>query len=403
MVQTEIAVIGGGASGLAAAIEAARILPGGVMLLERLSRVGKKLLATGNGRCNLGNRNARAEAYTGGRVLVRQVLSMHGDTVAFFEGMGLYVRADAEGRCYPYSNAAASVLDALRLEAARLGVMERCGFEVVALMPGEGGCVLRSSEGERIFARKVIFAAGGRAAPVMGTDGSAMKLLRGVEIVRQRPALGPLTCTDRELRSLKGQRVQAQVTAWKKEEQLGQSRGEVQFNDGVLSGICVFDLEALEPERVSLDLLPEHSYYKTLDLLQELARVRETCPLEDWLTGLFPKRVGLCLLKRATDRLLTDPAGALTLPELERLARTIKDWDFSVTPSGWERAQATAGGVDCGELTEQLELKKWPGVYVTGEAVDVLGPCGGYNLQWAWASGRCAGCAAARAAEKEMG
>lgn len=391
MYYCDIAVIGGGASALAAAIESAR---GGafVYILERLGRVGKKLLVTGNGRCNLTNTEASADSYMGDANLIGPILERFGDSVDFFDSMGLYTRADSAGRIYPMSNAASSVLDALRLECSRLGVAELCDFEAVSLDIGDA-FVVTSADGRKVRAGKVIFACGGKAAPKLGTDGSAFEMLKqkGISVTSLAPALSPLRCSAPELKALKGLRVSAAVRAGRGNSLVAETEGEVQFGDSVLSGICVFDTAAFSPDELALDLLPEYSVAEVSDILSSIAVCRAEAAAEDAFTGLFNKRIAQCLLRRVTKRQLNTPCGALSQDELNALASVAKDWRFPVGSGDWEKAQVTRGGVPAHELGGTLELKKLPGVYVCGEAVDVLGPCGGYNLHWAWASGRQAG------------
>ena len=397
MYYCDIAITGGGASALAAAVEAAR---GGayVCVLERLGRVGKKLLMTGNGRCNLSNERASAESYMGDAALIAPVLDGFGDIREFFTSMGLYTRSDSEGRVYPMSNAAPAVLDALRLECARLGVTELCDFEAVSI-DRDKTFTITAADGRRLQARKLIFAFGGRAAPRLGTDGSAFKLLKpfGVGTAPLSPALSPLKCSASELRSLKGLRASAAVRAYRGAKLLAESRGEVQFGEGVLSGICVFDLAAHSPDELSLDLMPEYSENELLDILKNIADCRADAPIEDGFTGLFQKRIAQCLIRRVSQIPLAAPCSELFPDTLQSLAAVIKAWRFPVGGGDWEKAQTTRGGVIAEELTPGLELKKLPGAYACGEAVDVLGPCGGYNLHWAWASGRQAGYSALHA------
>lgn len=394
-----IAIVGGGASGLAAAVEAAR-RGASVTVLERLDRVGKKLLLTGNGRCNLGNEGAAADLYQGDKVLTGTVFAAFGDARAFFASLGLLCRADEAGRLYPASNAASSVLDALRLECARLGVTTLCGFRATALRREGGGFLLAAEDGRQLRAARVILAFGGKAAPKLGTDGSAFSLLSpfGLRPTALSPALCPLKCAAPELRALKGLRAAARVRAFRGERFLGESRGEVQFAEGALSGICVFDLAALQPDRLELDLLPELSREEVEASLLGALTLRSAAPLEEGLTGLFHKRLGQVLLKKATALPLTSPCSALGGSERRKLAALAKALPFPVAGGDWDKAQVTRGGVPSGELTEELELKKLPGVYLCGEAADVSGPCGGFNLHWAWASGRQAGAAAAKGA-----
>ncbi len=396
MYYCDIAIVGGGASALAAAIEGARC-GASVYILERLDRVGKKILVSGNGRCNLGNDNASAGSYIGCTRLADAVLSAFGDTRDFFFSLGLHIRADSEGRLYPASNSASSVLDALRLECSRLGVVELCQFKVERISQGSG-FMLFSEDGRRVQARRVIFAFGGKAAPKLGTDGCGFSLLGsfGIEYSPLFPALSPLGCKAPELRSLKGLRAACRVTALRAGRAVAESSGEIQFGDGALSGICIFDLAAHAPDTVSINLLPELTPDAAEALFSHILRVRAGAPLEDAFTGVFNRRLAQCLLRRAGYSRLSDPAadGGETLAR--SLAEISLNFVFSVAPSSWDRAQVSRGGVRESELTHDLELKKLPKAYVCGEAVDILGPCGGYNLHWAWSSGRCAGHNAAK-------
>jgi len=408
--QTDIAIMGGGASGLVAAIAAARacrstqyahagsaafsrLCPrsanaasqdssagAAVVILEKLPRVGKKLLATGNGRCNLGNLS-QDPAHFHGSVDTTPVLGQFPGEEAFFRSLGVVVRPDEAGRLYPASGQAASVLDALRLQCAQLGVQEVCGFTVTDISPQDGGFLIRSATGETVTARRVILATGGAAGPQYGTSGEGFRLAEtlGHKVTATHPALAPIAVEPHSVRALKGLRVQARVTALKDGQPIASEEGQVQFADGALSGICVFNLAALQPDALSLDLLPWCE--DAAGLLAEIFEQRAGLQPEDLLTGLFPKRVGQALLK-----LCPDKAG---------LAALVKDWRFAVRPAtNWEAAQVTAGGVT--GLGANLESRTVPGLYFAGEIVDVHGDTGGFNLRWAWASGLMAGTEAAR-------
>ena len=375
---TEIAIIGGGASGLTAAIAAAR-QGAAVMILEKLPRVGKKLLATGNGRCNLGNLS-QDPAHYHGNVDVMPVLAQFPGEAAFFRSLGLIVRPDEAGRLYPASGQASSVLDALRLECARLGVQEVCDFPVQQLRKRGGTFSLTSDSGKTIYARRVILAAGGAAGPQYGTDGAGIRLAKqlGHMATACYPALAPIAVAPQSVRGLKGLRVHANVTAYLNGHPVSAAEGQVQFADGALSGICVFNLATHRPDTLSLELLPwcEHPQM----LLTEILQARAHVPPEDMLTGLFPKRIGQALHKAAADA------------PLEKL---VTDWRFATRPdTNWEAAQVTAGGV--AGVTDTLASPIVPGLYLAGEVLDVHGDTGGFNLRWAWASGLLAGTEAAK-------
>lgn len=392
--QFDFAIIGGGAAGMAAAIEAARRNPRAqIVILEKLPRLGKKLLATGNGRCNLGHTPAALSCYHGS-VSPAQIFATHGDTVSFFRSLGLLTRTDDAGRIYPLSNQAAAVLDALRLSIEQYGITVCCGETVTALKPKQGGFSIQTMN-LRLFAKHVLVTAGGCAAPAFGTDGNMLELLArlGHKATPFRPALCPIPT--KSMPGLKGLRIHAACTAYQKEQALATQIGEVQFTGQALSGICIFDLARHPADEIALDLLPQYSEAEVAALLPECASLRAHAPVEDWLTGLFPKRIANVLLKDVFSLPLDRPALFPAAADWRRLAQKVKDWRFPVTGlADWAQAQTTAGGIPAAELTAQLESALCPGLFFAGEIVDLDGDCGGYNLHWAWASGRFAAHAA---------
>lgn len=398
---TDIAVIGGGAAGLTAADTAAST-GARVLVLERLARVGKKLLVTGNGRCNLGNRSTTPDHWHGNAPQRTEILARFGDCEDFFAARGLYCQSDEAGRLYPMSNMAASVLDALRFSVAQHGVTLRCDSRVTALSRERGGFLLQTEDGAVIHAARVIFAAGGSAAPSCGTDGSAFALLQrlGHTVTPLVPSLAPVRTDTKAVAPLKGIRVQAAATALLRGKPLKTEVGEVQFTDGALSGICLFHLSRFAAQkgdlRISLRLLPSWNDETIRKRLTAIAKQRSMLPAEELLTGLLPKRVGTVLLK-GCGIALGAPTGQIARGQLEQLAHLLSDWQFPVTGvSPFSAAQVTAGGVPGTELSPTLESRVAPGLFLAGECVDVDGDCGGFNLMWAWASGQCAGQAAAQ-------
>ena len=242
-----VIVVGGGASGLAAAIYAAE-QGASVTLLERLPRVGKKILLTGNGRCNLGHEGFDPARYHGSLPQANAIMEQF-DTKAFFRRFGLYTRTDTEGRIYPMSGTAASVLDALRFAAEQRGVRILCEMQVTALR--QNGKRWTVTCGEKQFsADAVILAAGGAAAPSCGTDGSFYPILRkmGLRVAEPKPALCPVPTEPARVKALKGLRVRAAVSAMLGDKTLQTETGEVQFAEGALSGICVFNLSRFAAE-----------------------------------------------------------------------------------------------------------------------------------------------------------
>lgn len=402
--KTDIAVIGGGAAGLAAASEAAR---SGVrvLIVERLPRVGKKILLTGNGRCNLGNRD-RDPANWNGSVRERDaILTAFGDPEVYFSARGLYCRTDQDGRIYPMSNMAASVLDALRFDAAAHGAETLCDAPVTAIRLEKGGfCV--DSEQASVFARKVIFAVGGAAAPSCGTDGSAFSLIRQWHKPSSLiPALAPIKTDPKLVSALKGMRLAAHVILDTDGRFTADSEGEVQFADGALSGICVFDLSRhVRTDRrqtLSLHLLPAWSDEQIHRSVKSLLGMRCDLPAEDLLTGLVPKRVGQVILKNCG---ISPSMIVSQIPRENRRLIPIQFlcWQFPVrAAASFSAAQVTAGGIKGEDVDENLMSRRCKGLYFAGECLDVDGRCGGFNLQWAWASGVHTGRAAALAVQSE--
>lgn len=397
MTNYDIAVIGGGASGLAAAISAARTKPDAkIVILERLSRVGKKLLATGNGRCNYTNRNINQNCYYGSCNKIYNSIE-NIDIEEFFRTLGVFGYADEEGRVYPLSNNASSILDGLRLRISQYGNIDViCDFNVTSIKKEKGFRI--SSENDYIFARNVIMAGGGMSQASLGSDGSILRLLKnmGIGISALSPALTSFKVNPETVRSLKGIRASASVALYSDNEILGTEKGEIQFSDGVISGICVFNLSCLCTNRKNLslgiDFLPHINFTELADILKNIQLSRKDASLEDFLSGILHKRIGMFILKSVTDKALTEKVSVLSESELKKIASKIKNSVYSIKGlSGFEKSQVTAGGVVMSEIDDRLCSKKIKGLYLCGELLDITGKCGGYNLAFAFASGILAG------------
>ena len=412
----DIVIIGGGASGLAAAIEAGRRTAGSrstarVLILERLDRVGKKLLTTGNGRCNITNRDLSPEKFHSNRPKaaeeVLRTLSPQ-QTADFFADLGVLFRFDETGRAFPYSLQASAVLDALRAGADEAGAVTRCGCQVTGIRPRKGGFFVEAEGGEgqiRYTARRVILAAGGSAAPKLGSDGNGSRLLQalGHAVLPQTPAIVQLKTDPTYTKPLKGIKVEGKAALYIDGKKERAEAGEILFTDYGLSGPPILQISRAAARagkgsmiEVSVDCMPDYPFHRIYALLLERAARRPACPLEDYFTGLLHKRVGQTLLK-ACGLSLRDPAGRLTQAQWKAVASKLKDFRFRVTgTTGWANAQTTAGGLDLADFSPRtLESRRVKGLYACGEALDVDGDCGGYNLQWAWASGLLAGRSAA--------
>lgn len=396
-----IAIVGAGASGLIAAIAAAGARPR-VMLLEKEARVGRKLLATGNGRCNLLNTHVKSDAYHGsGSAAALSLLSkMPPDwLLSYFSSLGLLCREESGGRCYPFSGQAASVLDVLRLSLDRLHVDVRVDAAVSEIRREKDGFALLFASGGVVCARRVVFAAGGAAAPSFGADGSAFGMVTtlGHTLVPLRPSLSPIKVPSEKIRGLKGIRAHGMVSLLVDGKTVQTETGEILFTEYGLSGIAVMQLarsagDALRKRRVSLCLCFLERQTALLEMKKRIALLSRE-PMESLFVGLLPKRIGLCLLREAG----ISPTDAITADAVAPVFNLLHEWVLPVTGIlPFQNAQTTAGGLLFDEFDpDTLESRLVPGLYACGEALDVDGDCGGYNLMWAWASGITAGKSAA--------
>ena len=396
MHQVDTAIVGGGASGMMAALALAskretQTRP--VMLLEGADRVGKKLLATGNGRCNLTNLQMTPSHYHGERAEIAKVLEAYPTkrVLSFFEDLGLLCRPDAEGRVYPYAGQASAVSDVLRRG------LEAFGVETISANPvsrirkrSSGGFILDGPE--PVTAKKVILACGGMAAPQFGcaVGGYALAQSLGHTVTPLRPALAPVTVRPDEVRALKGIRCRAKVTLYRGDTPLKSEVGELQFGDGVLSGICMFQLSRFVGKKASpgtsilVDLLPDYEEAEVRAFLAEKQRRFGEKQLPVLLEGMLHKRAAQEALKRAG----LFPDGR----DLSACAHAVKAFRFTATgTAGFRQAQVTAGGVPLREVFSQtMESRICRNLFLTGELLDPDGDCGGYNLHWAWSTGMAA-------------
>lgn len=403
-----IAILGGGASGLAAAIAASENPACQVHIFERQNRVGRKLLATGNGRCNLTNRNLSPEVYHGADPgFVRPSLAAFGleQTLDFFHGLGLMTTSEPSGRIYPWSDQAGSVVDVLRFALDRPNVCLHTGSEITRVRRTPGGFLLIGPEGSATCGRLIV-ACGGLAGTALGGSMAGYQLLRslGHHCTRLRPALVQLKSSYPRCASLKGVRANCRLTLTHDGNPVTEAVGEVQFTQYGLSGPAIFEISRHACDKPGLwacrlDLLPEISLEQ---LQQALTHRRAQAPrllAENLLTGTVHNRLGRVLLQEA-GLPMTAPLSTLTARDLALVSSLVKDFILTLTePMGMDCAQVTAGGILTAEFDPAtLESRLCPGLYACGEVLDIDGDCGGYNLQWAWSSGHAAGTAAGKEA-----
>jgi len=399
-----IGVIGAGPAGIMAALEGAR-LGARVTLYDTNERVGRKLLVTGNGRCNISNDHARAEVYARGeRAFIADCLQRFGpqETVARLRELAIPTYATADGWRYPLSNSAAGVVEALSAAVALSGVAFRKKCKISDMQSAGSGLLLIEGGGEhsRRFDR-VIVACGGVAYPALGSKGQLLPTLDrlGHSIVPPRPALVGIRAEMGSLHKLQGVRLDVGLTLRRDETVLGRTFGNLMFAKTGFSGPAAMDLSHLvegDPPRdlwLEIDLLAESE-----DEIQRLIRYQRqsALPLTVVLGAALPTKIPPLLLEMAS--LAPDATLAQASDEqLDRLMHWARHLSARVTGTrGLAQAQVSTGGVPLGEVDPaDMQSRRVPGLYLAGEVLDVIGPCGGYNLQWAWTSGALAGRGAA--------
>jgi predicted Rossmann fold flavoprotein len=397
--KTDILIIGGGASGLAAAC----VMAGArkeALLLEKEQRLGRKLMATGNGRCNLFNTGA--PVFFGGATFAEKVLSRCGvrEVSEFFESLGLQIREEEGGRAYPMTGQAASVLDCLKagMQACHsLQVITGCA--VVEIRRFEGRFAVLTEPGDSYIAQRLILASGSPAAPHLGGSGAAAAMAAGLghRLIPFRPVLSALVTDVKDIKGLSGLRLPAYLTLFQGDRPIDASAGEILFTDTGVSGVCAMQLAGMAGEAIlhgeevvlSLDFSPLAGLSEPLmRRLDPAVMDRETAKRK--MLGLLQKRLeGLGVDRLYTGLLPSKLAGKVQGLPLHKAAEQLSGLRLKVLGiRSFDQAQAAAGGLDTGEFDpETLESRLIPGLYVTGEALNVDGDTGGFNLLFAWASG----------------
>ena len=384
---------------MAAALAAAENPGAQVLLFERQARLGRKLQTTGNGRCNLTNLHAAEGGYHGDDAsFANYALEVFGPdrTLQWFRGLGLFTVAEDSGRVYPYSDQANSVVDVLRFALERPNIRVLTGFEVTKVRRA-GKCFSVESGEESFLCDRLIIACGGLAGTKIGGSMAGYKLLGklGHHSTRLRPALVQLKSSWGGVTGLKGVRANCHAQILCDGALHAQSSGELQFTEYGLSGPVIFEISRDACQNKGswlcrLDFLPDVSEET---LMKELLRRQNTDLLvEELLTGILHNRLGRVLAKAAGIS-GSGKIADLRREELASACAVVKKFDIPLTePMGMDSAQVTAGGILTGEFDPMtMESKLIPGLYACGEVLDIDGDCGGYNLQWAWSSGRLAG------------
>ncbi|HHX94230.1 MAG TPA: NAD(P)/FAD-dependent oxidoreductase [Clostridia bacterium] len=405
----KIIIIGGGAAGLTAAVAAAR-QGAAVTVLERLSRVGKKLLATGNGRCNYTNMDLDISRYHGKQPKFAMGILRRFDNraaIEFFRDMGITPMVKEKGKVFPRSGQAGSVLDVLRYEAERLGVETIVEAEVSAVERTGAGFRITTASGDHFTAQSVILAAGGKASPNLGSNGSGYDLAEslGHSIVSPFPALTKLKLKADFLKQLSGIKVEGNAEIIYHGKTLAGDSGEILFTNYGVSGPPILQISRAASQKLQegktpqlkINLVPELTREELKQLLVERLETQSHKPLDFSFVGFMNKQLAPVVIKASGIADIKKPAGQVTAQEREKLLSIFQDWRFEISGTlPLSQAQVTAGGVDTGEIdSKTMESKLVPGLYFAGEIVDIDGDSGGFNLQWAWASGWIAGVSAA--------
>ncbi len=399
--KTEIAVIGGGASGLMAAITAKKSGKE-VVILERKDRILKKVLITGNGRCNITNVNANISNYFGKNISsVENILNKFTpqNTMDFFNELGIVCNEENRGKVYPLSGQASSVVDALRFEAEKLGIKIETEFYVRKIEKDGFKFRIYSEDRKKIEARRVIIAAGGQSYPELGSNGSGFELAKelGHSVTKLSPSIVQLKTEKNQVKGLQGIKTDVAVTAYGDNKKICTYDGELLFTDYGISGNVVFNISFVMPlykdVEFEIDFMEKFDYNELYEMLKERKKIMSHLTMENYFNGMINKKLGQFLSKVSGIEKLSKPVKDLNDSDIRKLCTVLKKYRVKILETtGFKNAQVTAGGVLLDEVNiETLESKIVKGLYFSGEVLDVYGECGGFNLQWAWASGHIAG------------
>jgi len=407
MKKRHVIIAGGGASGLIAAISAARE-GADVTIVEQKERLGKKILSTGNGRCNLTNEYMDVSCFHGDdTTIVSEILEEFGyqETISFFEELGVILK-DRQGYVYPVSDQAGTIVDVLRMEIEHLKIKVILEESVKNISKEHRGFIV-FTKNNKLHGDAVILATGGKAAPVLGSDGSGYTLAKsfGHKLSPVVPALVQLRGKGNFFKQISGVRTQAKVSLYVNNEYICEDTGELQLTNYGISGIPVFQIsryaaKALYEKKsvmVEVDFLPNMSDDTFEGLLQKRLELHGYRTAEDFLIGIFHKKL-IGLLLTASRINSKQVMNAVTKEQINKLVSISKHFRVEIDGTNdFEQAQVCAGGVRTSEVNpESLESVYVDGLYLTGELLDIDGICGGYNLQWAWSSGYVAGKHAAK-------
>ncbi|HHV99601.1 MAG TPA: NAD(P)/FAD-dependent oxidoreductase [Clostridiaceae bacterium] len=400
-----VIVVGGGAAGMVAAISARR-MGADVTLLERNQRVGKKILATGNGRCNFTNINIDIDCFRGNNPkFAYSALSSFTvqDTIRFFEKLGVQHKVEDFGKVFPMSDQASSILDVLLYELDNIGINVICEAYVRDIVKNNDKFILHTEDGKTYEGDRVIIATGGKAMPSSGSDGNGYELAKklGHKITPVFPALVQIMLDGSFFKRIEGVKFVGTAEIICNNKSVAKDRGDILFTNYGVSGPPVLQISRKAGELLNAG---KEAYLKitimdmmTKEDLQRLINKRfQTAPrkpVDFSFVGLINKRLIPVVLEQAGIKDIKCPVANLSVQEREAIVNILIDWRFKVRGTlSWTNAQVTAGGIDTKEIDQKtMESKLLKGLYFAGEIIDIDGMCGGFNLQWAWSSGYIAG------------
>ena len=402
---SSVLIIGGGAAGITAAIAAARA-GAKVTILERNERIGRKILSTGNGRCNLTNTDLHLKHYHGQNPkFAYSALNEfnYEKTLKFFDNLGIFPKTEAGGKVFPLSEQASSVLDVLRYEMEQIGVTVICNADVSEIKKTAHDFSVICKDERKFQATRLILTTGGKASPNLGSNGSGYILAQslGHSIIEPFPALVRLHLAENFLKQIQGFKFEGTAEIIVDNKLRAKAAGEILFTANGISGPPILQLsrkagEFLQKQQKVCLKITIINHLSPEQLEQTLLQRWQTQPSQTLafsFTGFIHKRIVPVLLKAAGITDINKKVTNVSAAERHQIANILHDWSFEVTGTdSWSAAQVTAGGVNVKEINpETLESKKVTGLYLAGEILDIDGDCGGYNLQWAWSSGYIAG------------
>jgi len=404
-----VIIVGGGAAGMLAAISASR-QGADVTILERNPRIGKKLLTTGNGRCNFTNIYANSSHYQGSNpdfaytALAKFSIT---ETISFFEELGIAHKVEDVGKVFPMSDQASSVLDVLRYELNEIGVTIICDAYVKEIRKSKDTFIVELENGSTFQTDRVVLAAGGKAMPASGSDGNGFVLAQklGHTIKDVFPGLVQLKLEGPFFKQIDGVKFVGTAEILHKGKSVVKDQGDILFGNYGVSGPPILQisrsvaqlLQEKKEVQLKITIMDRMSEENLRTLVTKRFDKRSSKTVEFSLVGLINKRLIPVLLKEAGIRDIKQPVANLSIQEQEKILAILTDWRFKVTGTkSWPSAQVTAGGVATNEINPStMESNLVNGLYFAGEMIDIDGQCGGFNLQWAWSSGFVAGQSAA--------